>query len=95
MEQRVQFSSDGLKLTGVLHLPEGLKKGERADYLKNQLAVNQIRRLYEEKGYEMAEVYLEKGGNPGETHVVLRIFEGPKCQLRPPILWVVNPRFQR
>lgn len=29
MEQRVQFSSDGLKLGGVLHLPEGLKKGER------------------------------------------------------------------
>jgi len=29
MEQRVQFSSDGLKLSGVLHLPEGLKKGER------------------------------------------------------------------
>ena len=29
MEQRVQFSSDGLKLTGILHLPEGLKKGER------------------------------------------------------------------
>ena len=29
MEQRVQFSSDGLKLAGVLHIPEGLKKGER------------------------------------------------------------------
>jgi len=29
MEQRVQFSSDGLKLAGVLHVPEGLKKGER------------------------------------------------------------------
>ena len=29
MEQRVQFSSDGLKLAGVLHLPDDLKKGER------------------------------------------------------------------
>src|SRR5437868_15031402 len=29
MEQRVQFSSDGLKLAGILELPEGLKTGER------------------------------------------------------------------
>ena len=29
MDERVQFSSDGLKLAGVLHIPEALKKGER------------------------------------------------------------------
>ena len=29
MDERVQFASDGLKLAGMLHLPEGVKKGER------------------------------------------------------------------
>jgi outer membrane protein insertion porin family len=59
----------------------GLKKGARADYLKNQLAVNQIRRLYEEKGYELAEVTLLEGGKPGDTKAVFQIFEGPKCHV--------------
>ncbi len=29
MEERVSFVSDGLKLSGVLHMPEGLRGGER------------------------------------------------------------------
>ena len=29
MEQQVSFTSDGLKLTGVLHLPDGMKPGEK------------------------------------------------------------------
>jgi pimeloyl-ACP methyl ester carboxylesterase len=29
MEERVQFQSDGLRLAGVLHIPEGMKAGER------------------------------------------------------------------
>ena len=29
MEQRVQFSSDGLRLAGILHLPHDMKPGER------------------------------------------------------------------
>lgn len=56
----------------------GLKKGNRADVTRTHLAVGQIKRLYEEKGYETAEVRLIEGGNPGDTKVVIGIFEGPK-----------------
>lgn len=58
----------------------GLKVGARADYVKNQGAVSQIRRLYEEKGYEMAEVALLEGGKPGDRKVVYQIYEGPKVR---------------
>ncbi len=56
----------------------GMKAGSRADHLKAMLAVNSIKRLYEEKGYEMAEVKLLEGGKPGDTRVIFQIFEGPK-----------------
>ena len=56
----------------------GLKKGNRADATRTHLAVGQIKRLYEEKGYELAEVKLLEGGNLGDTKVVIGIFEGPK-----------------
>jgi len=56
----------------------GLKAGNRADATRTHLAVGQIKRLYEEKGYELAEVKLLKGGNPGDTEIVISIFEGPK-----------------
>ena len=55
----------------------GLKKGARADAARTRLAVGQIQRLYAEKGYDMAEVYLLEGGNRGDTRVVIQIFEGP------------------
>lgn len=60
----------------------GLKKGARADSLRARLAVSQIKRLYEEKGYELAEVELLEGGKEGDRKVVFRIFEGPKFLLR-------------
>lgn len=56
----------------------GLKVGARADATRTRLALGQIRRLYEEKGYEQAEVRLLEGGKPGDTRVVIEIFEGPK-----------------
>lgn len=59
----------------------GLKAGGRADHLRAMLAVNQVKRLYEEKGYLMAEVQLLEGGKPGDTKVVFQIFEGPKCRV--------------
>jgi len=65
-----------LKLKEVEETTE-LKKGKRADATRTHLAVAQIKRLYEEKGYELAEVKLVKGGNPGDTAVVIWIFEGP------------------
>ncbi|MBX6316012.1 MAG: outer membrane protein assembly factor, partial [Isosphaeraceae bacterium] len=73
----------GLKKLRLKDVEEntGLKKGARADHLKNLMAVNQIKRLYEEKGYEFAQVELLEGGKPGDTRVVFQIFEGPKCRL--------------
>ncbi len=59
----------------------GLKAGARADHVRNMLAVNQIRRLYEEKGYAMAEVRLLEGGKAGDTRAIFEIFEGPKCRI--------------
>lgn len=59
----------------------GLKVGERADYVKNRSAIGQVRRLYEEKGYDLAEVALIEGGNPGDRRVIFQIFEGPKSRI--------------
>lgn len=59
----------------------GLKPGSRADHVRNMLGVNQIRRVYEEKGYAMAEVRLLEGGKAGDTRVIFEIFEGPKCKI--------------
>ncbi|MEJ7638187.1 MAG: POTRA domain-containing protein, partial [Singulisphaera sp.] len=55
----------------------GLKKGARADAMRARLAVEQILTLYHDKGYDLAEVKLVEGGKPGDTRVVIRIFEGP------------------
>ncbi len=59
----------------------GLKKGARADMVRAQLAVSQIKQLYQEKGYERAEVKLIEGGKAGDTKVVFQIFEGPKFKV--------------
>src|SRR5579864_9347270 len=56
----------------------GLKVGARADSMRTRLAVKRIQSLYEEKGYELAEVRLIEGGKTGETRVIVSIFEGPK-----------------
>jgi len=59
----------------------GLKVGNRADPTRTRLAVQQIERLYIEKGYELAQVTLIKGGEPGDTEVVIQIFEGDRFHL--------------
>ncbi len=59
----------------------GLKVGNRADFLKCQMAVGQIQRMYADKGYEWAAVRLLEGGKPGDTRAIYEIFEGPKCRL--------------
>ena len=59
----------------------GLKPGARADHIRNQLAVAQIRQLYQEKGYELVEVTLIEGGKPGDRNAIFQIFEGPKCRV--------------
>jgi len=58
-----------------------LKVGSRADPTKTRLALGQIQRLYQEKGYDLAEVKLLEGGNVGDTKVVFEIFEGPKFKI--------------
>ena len=59
----------------------GLKKGNLADHLRTRNAAHSIYRLYQEKGYDLAEVELLAGGNPGDTKVVMQIFEGPKVKI--------------
>lgn len=59
----------------------GLKAGARADRVRTLAAVRQIRQLYEDKGYELAEVKLIEGGKDGDVRVVFEIFEGPKFQV--------------
>ena len=34
-----------------------------------------------EKGYDLASVTLLEGGNPGDTKIVIEIFEGPKVKV--------------
>ena len=59
----------------------GLKVGAHADSSRAIMAVEQIRVLYEEKGYEKAEVRLLEGNRPGQTRVVFEIAEGPKFKV--------------
>ncbi|HEY2157709.1 MAG TPA: POTRA domain-containing protein, partial [Isosphaeraceae bacterium] len=56
----------------------GLKVGARTNYTRARLAVKQIKGLYEEKGFEKAEVKLIKGGDPDDREVIISIFEGPR-----------------
>lgn len=59
-----------------------LKVGNRADATRTHLAVGQVKRLYEEKGYEHVEVKLLEGGGLGDTRVVISIFEGELSYIR-------------
>ena len=59
-----------------------LKVGERADPMRTRLAVAQIQRFYQEKGYDLAAVMLLEGGNPGDTKIVIEIFEGTQYKVR-------------
>jgi outer membrane protein insertion porin family len=78
---KVEFK--GRKAIRLKELEEttGLKAGSRADPTRAQLAVGQILTLYHEKGYDLASVTLLQGGNPGDTRIVIEIFEGPKVKI--------------
>ena len=78
---KVEFiGRDAIKLKEIEETT-GLKKGARADSVRARLAVQQIKQLYTDKGYEKAEVRLIKGGNANDREVVLSIFEGPKYKV--------------
>lgn len=73
----------GLRKVRLKEIEEStsLKAGNRADPMRTRLAVQQIERIYAEKGYELAQVKLIKGGDPGDLDVVIEIFEGDKFHL--------------
>ncbi len=80
--QAVEFRGRTRKMSlKALEESTGLKPGARADQSRNQAAVGQIRRLYQEKGYELAEVKLIEGGKPGDRRAIFEIFEGPKLKV--------------
>jgi outer membrane protein insertion porin family len=58
-----------------------LKAGNPVDPVRARLAAQQILRLYVENDFDLASVNLLRGGKPGDTEVVVEIFEGPKCKL--------------
>ncbi len=62
----------GLKKLRLKEVEEttGLKVGAHADTMKNRASVGQIKRLYEDKGYEWANVKLLEGGKPGDTRAM-------------------------
>ena len=51
--------------------------------MRTWLAVLEIERIYQEKGYCFANVRLLEGGNTGDTKIVIEIFEGPKMGSNP------------
>lgn len=73
----------GLKSIKLKEVEEstGLKVGARADAVRAQLAVQQLTRLYQEKGFELVEIKLLQGGKIGDTKIVLNILEGPRFQI--------------
>jgi outer membrane protein insertion porin family len=58
-----------------------LKVGGRADPVQTRLAVNALKQLYAEKGYEQAEVRIVEGDRLGQTRAILEIFEGPRSRV--------------
>ncbi len=58
----------------------GVKKDARADYVRSILAASSIQRMYEEKGYEQAQVRLVEGGTPNSTKAIYEIVEGPRTR---------------
>ncbi len=59
-----------------------VKDGRPADRVRTALAVNQIKRLYLEKGFGLATVTPLVQGYPGDVRVVIEIVEGPDPRLR-------------
>jgi outer membrane protein insertion porin family len=70
----------GAKAIRLKQLEEttSFKKGARANPVRARTAVRDIKNLYEDKGYERAEVRLVKGGHPEDREVIFEIFEGPR-----------------
>jgi RNA polymerase sigma factor (sigma-70 family) len=58
-----------------------LRPGTRSNPTLARVAVGQILRLYQAKGYDLASVALLEGGNPGDTRIMIEIFEGPRVKV--------------
>jgi RNA polymerase sigma factor (sigma-70 family) len=59
-----------------------VKEGRPADRVRTALAINQIKRLYLQKGFTLATVTPLVEGYPGDIKAVIEIFEGPDPRLR-------------
>jgi outer membrane protein insertion porin family len=79
--QDVQFIGASKIKVKELEENTGLKKGARADHIKAQMAVNSMKKLYEEKGYLFAEIRLLEGDKANDRKIVFEIFEGDKCTI--------------
>ncbi len=79
--KKVEFKGRRAVKLKDLEETTGLKAGNRADPNHTRVAIGQIMRLYQEKGYEQASVTLIKGGKAGDVEIVIEIFEGPKEEL--------------
>ena len=79
--QKVEFIGRNAVRLKDIEESTALKKGARADSVRAHLAVQQIKQLYIDKGYEKVEVRLLKGGEPDDREVIITIFEGPKYKV--------------
>lgn len=59
-----------------------IRRGTTLNPSLNKQAANEIRKLYQDKGYTLATVYLEEGANPNDTRVIFNVTEGPKTKVR-------------
>jgi RNA polymerase sigma factor (sigma-70 family) len=83
LPQMTKIEFRGRKAVGLKEIEDAtdLREGNRADPARTRLAISLIQRLYNEKGYNLASVTLLEGGYPGDTTVVIEIFEGPKVKI--------------
>src|SRR5207237_3998820 len=72
-----------IRYEGAKHLKDdeldaltGLRRGVPLNPVANKLAINAIKRKYQDQGRLFADVQLVEGGKEGDTRVVFRITEG-------------------
>ena len=91
MQERVTFSSDGLKLSGIVHVPDGLKSGERrpAIIMMHGFGANKtggpewICKQFESWGYVALRFdYRGCGESEGERGRVIPMEEVARCAQR-------------
>ncbi len=80
----VQFRGRSNVGLAAIEAASGLKKGAVVDVFLVEQGVQEIVKLYREKGYPTAEVKLVEGNHPGDSRVIIEIIEGPKAVANAP-----------